>query len=183
MTHPFMADIANGSRRARHRHVALSVSLYGAGLEAAGYAKGCPRHRSRRRRRQHRGSFLSLPLFAGGKSFGGRMTSQAQAISPLPGVRGLAFVGFPLASGREAVGRARSTPVRREGSDAVHFKERVTSLRICDCCNRSSDGSARGRHSCRSRTPITRSTCPRAPDARIRISGVTWRMRWPTGST
>jgi predicted alpha/beta-hydrolase family hydrolase len=37
-----------------------------------------------------------LPLFAGGKSFGGRMTSQAQAISHLPGVRGLAFLGFPL---------------------------------------------------------------------------------------
>lgn len=37
-----------------------------------------------------------LPLLAGGKSFGGRMTSQAQAVSPLPGVRGLAFLGFPL---------------------------------------------------------------------------------------
>lgn len=37
-----------------------------------------------------------LPLIAGGKSFGGRMTSQAQAISPLQGVRGLAFLGFPL---------------------------------------------------------------------------------------
>jgi predicted alpha/beta-hydrolase family hydrolase len=37
-----------------------------------------------------------LPLIAGGKSFGGRMTSQAQAIAPLPGVRGLAFLGFPL---------------------------------------------------------------------------------------
>jgi predicted alpha/beta-hydrolase family hydrolase len=37
-----------------------------------------------------------LALFAGGKSFGGRMTSQAQAAAPLPGVRGLAFVGFPL---------------------------------------------------------------------------------------
>jgi hypothetical protein len=37
-----------------------------------------------------------LPLFAGGKSFGGRMTSQAQAAAPLPGVRGLVFVGFPL---------------------------------------------------------------------------------------
>ena len=35
-------------------------------------------------------------LVAGGKSFGGRMTSQAQAISPLPGVRGLVFLGFPL---------------------------------------------------------------------------------------
>lgn len=37
-----------------------------------------------------------IPLFAGGKSFGGRMTSQAQAASPLPGVRGLIFLGFPL---------------------------------------------------------------------------------------
>jgi predicted alpha/beta-hydrolase family hydrolase len=37
-----------------------------------------------------------LPLFAGGKSFGGRMTSQAQAKSPLDGVKGLAFFGFPL---------------------------------------------------------------------------------------
>jgi uncharacterized protein len=37
-----------------------------------------------------------LPLVAGGKSFGGRMTSQAQAIEPLPGVRGMAFLGFPL---------------------------------------------------------------------------------------
>src|SRR5262245_29089232 len=37
-----------------------------------------------------------LPLIAGGKSFGGRMTSQAQAAAPLGGVRGLAFLGFPL---------------------------------------------------------------------------------------
>lgn len=37
-----------------------------------------------------------LPLFAGGRSFGGRMTSQAQAETPLPGVHGLAFLGFPL---------------------------------------------------------------------------------------
>ena len=37
-----------------------------------------------------------LPLLAGGKSFGGRMTSSAQAKEPLPGVRGLVFLGFPL---------------------------------------------------------------------------------------
>ena len=37
-----------------------------------------------------------LLLVAGGKSFGGRMTSQAQAASPLPGVHGLVFLGFPL---------------------------------------------------------------------------------------
>src|SRR6185312_11029246 len=38
----------------------------------------------------------ALPLIAGGRSFGGRMTSQAHALSPLPGVRGLIFLGFPL---------------------------------------------------------------------------------------
>ena len=37
-----------------------------------------------------------VPLFAGGKSFGGRMTSQAQAAAPLLDVRGLIFIGFPL---------------------------------------------------------------------------------------
>lgn len=37
-----------------------------------------------------------LPLIVGGRSFGGRMTSQAQAASALPGVRGLAFLAFPL---------------------------------------------------------------------------------------
>lgn len=37
-----------------------------------------------------------LPLVAGGKSMGGRMTSQAMASRPIPGVRGLAFLGFPL---------------------------------------------------------------------------------------
>jgi len=38
----------------------------------------------------------ALPLLAGGKSFGGRMSSQAQALAPLDAVRGLVFVGFPL---------------------------------------------------------------------------------------
>ncbi len=48
-----------------------------------------------------------LPLLAGGKSFGGRMTSQAQAREPLPGVRGLVFLGFPLhPPGRPGTARA-----------------------------------------------------------------------------
>jgi hypothetical protein len=48
-----------------------------------------------------------LPLFAGGRSFGGRMTSQAQAELALPGVRGLAFIGFPLhPAGKAGVERA-----------------------------------------------------------------------------
>jgi hypothetical protein len=49
-----------------------------------------------------------LPLLAGGKSFGGRMTSQAQAESPLEGVRGLVFFGFPLhAAGKPSADRAK----------------------------------------------------------------------------
>ncbi|WP_407150054.1 alpha/beta family hydrolase [Bradyrhizobium sp. ORS 86] len=49
-----------------------------------------------------------LPLFAGGKSFGGRMTSQAQAKAPLLGVRGLVFLGFPLhAAGKPSNERAK----------------------------------------------------------------------------
>ncbi len=48
-----------------------------------------------------------LPLFAGGRSFGGRMTSQAQADSPLLEVRGLAFLGFPLhPAGKPGIERA-----------------------------------------------------------------------------
>jgi hypothetical protein len=47
-----------------------------------------------------------LPLIAGGKSFGGRMTSQAQASAALPGVRALAFFGFPLhAAGKPSAER------------------------------------------------------------------------------
>ena len=48
-----------------------------------------------------------LPLFAGGRSFGGRMTSQAQADTPLAGVKGLAFLGFPLhPAGKAGIERA-----------------------------------------------------------------------------
>lgn len=49
-----------------------------------------------------------MPLFAGGKSFGGRMTSQAQAEAALPGVIGLVFLGFPLhPAKRPSLARAR----------------------------------------------------------------------------
>ncbi|HXY76900.1 MAG TPA: alpha/beta family hydrolase [Steroidobacteraceae bacterium] len=50
----------------------------------------------------------AMPLFAGGRSFGGRMSSQAQALDPLPGVRGLVFLGFPLhLAGQPAMTRAQ----------------------------------------------------------------------------
>ena len=107
MTHPFMAAIATGlaerdiatlrfqfpyiehrSRRPDPPRVA-QAAVRAAVAEAA-------------RRLPH------LPLFAGGKSFGGRMTSQAQAEAPLPGVRGLAFLGFPLhPAGRPSRDRGR----------------------------------------------------------------------------
>jgi predicted alpha/beta-hydrolase family hydrolase len=48
-----------------------------------------------------------VPLFAGGKSFGGRMTTQAQADEPLAGVKGIILVGFPLhPAGKPSVERA-----------------------------------------------------------------------------
>ena len=53
-----------------------------------------------------------LPLVAGGRSFGGRMTSQAQAEAPLQAVRGLVFLAFPL------------HPAGRPGTDrAAHLQE------------------------------------------------------------
>jgi predicted alpha/beta-hydrolase family hydrolase len=52
-----------------------------------------------------------VPLFAGGKSFGGRMSTQAQAMEPLPGVRGIALVGFPLhPAGKPSLERAQHLP-------------------------------------------------------------------------
>jgi predicted alpha/beta-hydrolase family hydrolase len=48
-----------------------------------------------------------VPLFAGGKSYGGRMSTQAQAAEPLPGVKGLVLVGFPLhPAGKPSIERA-----------------------------------------------------------------------------
>jgi len=48
-----------------------------------------------------------LPLLAGGKSMGGRMTSRAAAAEPLAGVAGLVFLGFPLhPAGQPGVSRA-----------------------------------------------------------------------------
>lgn len=67
-----------------------------------------------------------VPLIAGGKSFGGRMTSGAQAAEPLPGVRGLVFLGFPLhPPGKPGVERAAhlegraAAEVIRELADAL----------------------------------------------------------------
>jgi predicted alpha/beta-hydrolase family hydrolase len=54
-----------------------------------------------------RETFPTVPLFASGKSFGGRMTSQYLSLSPRPEVRGVAFYGFPLhPAGKPSIDRA-----------------------------------------------------------------------------
>jgi predicted alpha/beta-hydrolase family hydrolase len=95
MTHPFMETVATGlcdrgiasfryqfpyMEKGSKRPDAPAVAHAAVRAAVGEAARLCP----------------GLPLIAGGKSFGGRMTSQAQAIAPLPGVRGLAFLGFPL---------------------------------------------------------------------------------------
>jgi uncharacterized protein len=95
MSHPFMKTVAAGlaergiatlryqfpyMEKGSSRPDAPAVAHAAVRAAVAEAARRCP----------------GLPLIAGGKSFGGRMTSQAQAIAPLPRVRGLAFLGFPL---------------------------------------------------------------------------------------
>jgi uncharacterized protein len=110
MTHPFMAAVADGLRER--------------GVATLRYQFPYMEHGSRRPDRPALAHATvraavaaanrlapALPLFAGGKSFGARMTSQAQAEAPLPNVRGLAFFGFPLhPAGKPSDDRARHLP-------------------------------------------------------------------------
>jgi hypothetical protein len=100
MAHPFMAAIATGLAE---RGVA-SLRYQFPYMERGGKRPDPPKlaHATVRAATTEALRLLpGMPLIAGGKSFGGRMTSQAQAIAPLTGVRGLAFLGFPLhAAGR-----------------------------------------------------------------------------------
>ena len=107
MTHPFMTSAAEGlaqrgiatlryqfpyMERGSKRPDAPAVAQRAVRAAVAHAAQALP----------------GVPLFAGGKSFGGRMTSQAQAQEPLAGVKGLAFFGFPLhPAGRPSDTRAR----------------------------------------------------------------------------
>ena len=95
MTHPFMAAIANGLAE---RDIA-TLRYQFPYMEQGSKRPDAPKlaHPAVRAAVVEASRLVpGLALFAGGKSFGGRMTSQAQAASPLPGVRGLAFLGFPL---------------------------------------------------------------------------------------
>jgi uncharacterized protein len=106
MTHPFMAAIADGLATrgiATLRHQFPYMERGSRRPDAPKLAQATVRAAVTEASRL----VPKLPLIAGGKSFGGRMTSQAQAESPLPGVLGLAFLGFPLhASGRPSDERA-----------------------------------------------------------------------------
>jgi hypothetical protein len=95
MTHPFLAAIANGLAK---RGIA-TLRYQFPYMEQGSKRPDAPKlaHATVRAAAIEAARLLpELPLFAGGKSFGARMTSQAQAISPLAGVRGLIFLGFPL---------------------------------------------------------------------------------------
>ena len=106
MRHPFMAAVAHGLAErgiASLRFQFPSMERGSKRVDPPQVAQGAVRAAVDEARRRLPG----IALFAGGKSFGGRMTSQAQAASPLPGVRGLAFLGFPLhAAGRPSDERA-----------------------------------------------------------------------------
>src|SRR5436190_17848799 len=95
MTHPFMAAIANGLAERGLATLRYQFPY----MEQGSKRPDAPKlaHATVRAAVFEASRLVpDLPLFAGGKSFGGRMTSQAQAASPLPGVRGLVFLGFPL---------------------------------------------------------------------------------------
>jgi hypothetical protein len=95
MTHPFMAAMAEGLAR---RHIATLRYQFPYMEQGAKRPDRPPLAHATVRAAVGEARRLapSLPLFAGGKSFGGRMASQAQAEVPLPEVRGLVFLGFPL---------------------------------------------------------------------------------------
>jgi hypothetical protein len=110
MSHPFMADIANGLAE---RRIATSRYQFPY-MEQGSKRPDAPKLAQATVRAAviEASHFLpKLALVAGGKSFGGRMTSQAQAASPLPGVGGLVFLGFPLHPPWATVERAWKSPV------------------------------------------------------------------------
>ena len=95
MAHPFMAAVASGLAErgiASLRYQFPYVEKGGKRPDPPKVAHAAVRAAVAEARRQ----LPNVPLIAGGKSFGGRMTSQAQAAAPLEGVVGLAFLGFPL---------------------------------------------------------------------------------------
>src|SRR6187551_1555185 len=135
MTHPFMVTVADQLSRRGIATLRFQFPYMERGSkrpDAPRIAHGAVRAAVAAASRLAPG----LPLIAGGKSFGGRMSSQAQADSPLRGVRGLAFLGFPLhPAGRPSDERAKhlfqvEVPMRfvQGGRDALADLELLQSL-------------------------------------------------------
>jgi len=106
MAHPFMQDVAAGLAA---RHVAVLRYQFPFMEQGSKRTDAAPLAQAAVRAAVRCGATRvpDLPIHAGGKSFGARMTSQAQAASPLPGVVGLVFVGFPLhPAGKPSIARA-----------------------------------------------------------------------------
>jgi uncharacterized protein len=107
MTHPFMINVAEGlfdrgiaTLRYQFPYMEKGARRPDAPAVAHAAVRAAVTEAARR--------WPNLPLLAGGKSYGGRMTSQAQASQPLPGVRALVFFGFPLHPvGKPSTERAR----------------------------------------------------------------------------
>jgi predicted alpha/beta-hydrolase family hydrolase len=100
MAHPFMAAVASGLAErsiASLRYQFPYMEKGGKRPDPPKLAHAAVRAAVAEARRQ----LPDVPLIAGGKSFGGRMTSQAQALAPLEGVEGLAFLGFPLHTAKQ----------------------------------------------------------------------------------
>jgi uncharacterized protein len=106
MNHPFMAAVASGLAERRTATLRFQFPY----MEQGSRRPDPPpvAHAAVRAAVQEAAKRLpGVPLFAGGKSYGGRMTSQAQAALPLANVRGLVFLGFPLhPAGKPSTDRA-----------------------------------------------------------------------------
>lgn len=100
MQHPFMGQVASGLAERGIGTLRYQFPYMQKGSRRPDPPKVC--HATVRAAIATAGRLApSLPLLAGGRSFGGRMTSQAQAAAPLPAVRGLVFLGFPLHPARQ----------------------------------------------------------------------------------
>lgn len=106
MNHAFMAAIADGLAERDIATLRFNFSFMEQGSkrpDSPAVAQAAIRAAVAEAARQLPG----VPLFAGGKSFGGRMTTQAQAAEALPEVRGIVLLGFPLhPAGKPSTGRA-----------------------------------------------------------------------------